>query len=206
MGMDEVLRALKYRAWHRGTREADMMIGGSSTPITEPERKSAHFRRTADRAGRGYRWPGRSVRSRCPNAMRVATRAQRLDFIKVANERRCRLFQAGVPLTLAGVPAGFFPGLADLARAAHGGAMTACSRHCGDADAGLAGHGAEAPGVEGADLPRLGLPAHDRASRRFGLWPNGWHPRNCNATRAQQRLHRENAATQRILTPSASAS
>ena len=26
--MDEVLRALKYRAEHRGTREADMMIGG----------------------------------------------------------------------------------------------------------------------------------------------------------------------------------
>ncbi|MFL6758310.1 MAG: succinate dehydrogenase assembly factor 2 [Sphingomicrobium sp.] len=26
--MDEQLRALKYRAWHRGTREADMMIGG----------------------------------------------------------------------------------------------------------------------------------------------------------------------------------
>jgi len=26
--MDEVLRALKYRAWHRGTREADMMVGG----------------------------------------------------------------------------------------------------------------------------------------------------------------------------------
>lgn len=26
--MDEELRALKYRAWHRGTREADMMIGG----------------------------------------------------------------------------------------------------------------------------------------------------------------------------------
>ena len=26
--MDEVLRALKYRAWHRGTREADLMIGG----------------------------------------------------------------------------------------------------------------------------------------------------------------------------------
>jgi antitoxin CptB len=26
--MDEGLRALKYRAWHRGTREADMMIGG----------------------------------------------------------------------------------------------------------------------------------------------------------------------------------
>ena len=26
--MDEYLRALKYRAWHRGTREADMMIGG----------------------------------------------------------------------------------------------------------------------------------------------------------------------------------
>jgi antitoxin CptB len=26
--MDEVLRALRYRAWHRGTREADMMIGG----------------------------------------------------------------------------------------------------------------------------------------------------------------------------------
>ena len=26
--MDEVMRALKYRAWHRGTREADMMIGG----------------------------------------------------------------------------------------------------------------------------------------------------------------------------------
>jgi len=26
--MDEALRALKYRAWHRGTREADMMIGG----------------------------------------------------------------------------------------------------------------------------------------------------------------------------------
>jgi antitoxin CptB len=26
--MDEQLRALRYRAWHRGTREADMMIGG----------------------------------------------------------------------------------------------------------------------------------------------------------------------------------
>lgn len=26
--MDEELRALKFRAWHRGTREADMMIGG----------------------------------------------------------------------------------------------------------------------------------------------------------------------------------
>ena len=26
--MDEVLRALKYRAEHRGTREADMLIGG----------------------------------------------------------------------------------------------------------------------------------------------------------------------------------
>jgi antitoxin CptB len=26
--MDEILRALHYRAWHRGTREADMMIGG----------------------------------------------------------------------------------------------------------------------------------------------------------------------------------
>lgn len=26
--MDDQLRALKYRAWHRGTREADMMIGG----------------------------------------------------------------------------------------------------------------------------------------------------------------------------------
>jgi len=26
--MDETLRALKYRAWHRGTREADMLIGG----------------------------------------------------------------------------------------------------------------------------------------------------------------------------------
>ena len=26
--MDDVLRALKYRAWHRGTREADMMVGG----------------------------------------------------------------------------------------------------------------------------------------------------------------------------------
>ncbi|MEO6247060.1 MAG: succinate dehydrogenase assembly factor 2 [Sphingomicrobium sp.] len=26
--MDDQLRAFKYRAWHRGTREADMMIGG----------------------------------------------------------------------------------------------------------------------------------------------------------------------------------
>ena len=26
--MDEELRALRYRAWHRGTREADLMIGG----------------------------------------------------------------------------------------------------------------------------------------------------------------------------------
>jgi len=26
--MDDVKRALRYRAWHRGTREADMMIGG----------------------------------------------------------------------------------------------------------------------------------------------------------------------------------
>ena len=29
--MDEVLRALKYRAWHRGTREADMLVGGFTT-------------------------------------------------------------------------------------------------------------------------------------------------------------------------------
>ncbi len=26
--MDEVLRSLKYRAWQRGTREADMLVGG----------------------------------------------------------------------------------------------------------------------------------------------------------------------------------
>lgn len=26
--MDDLLRALRFRAWHRGTREADMMIGG----------------------------------------------------------------------------------------------------------------------------------------------------------------------------------
>ncbi|MDP9162707.1 MAG: succinate dehydrogenase assembly factor 2 [Pseudomonadota bacterium] len=26
--MDDASRAHKYRAWHRGTREADMMIGG----------------------------------------------------------------------------------------------------------------------------------------------------------------------------------
>ena len=26
--LDEELKALKFRAWHRGTREADMMIGG----------------------------------------------------------------------------------------------------------------------------------------------------------------------------------
>ena len=26
--MDDLTRALRYRAWHRGTREADMMIGG----------------------------------------------------------------------------------------------------------------------------------------------------------------------------------
>lgn len=26
--VDEELKALKFRAWHRGTREADMMIGG----------------------------------------------------------------------------------------------------------------------------------------------------------------------------------
>ena len=26
--MQDQLRALKWRAWHRGTREADMMIGG----------------------------------------------------------------------------------------------------------------------------------------------------------------------------------
>jgi antitoxin CptB len=27
-GMDDELKALQWRAWHRGTREADMMIGG----------------------------------------------------------------------------------------------------------------------------------------------------------------------------------
>jgi len=26
--MDDELRALKWRAWHRGTKEADLMIGG----------------------------------------------------------------------------------------------------------------------------------------------------------------------------------
>jgi antitoxin CptB len=28
MAPDDELKALRYRAWHRGTREADMMIGG----------------------------------------------------------------------------------------------------------------------------------------------------------------------------------
>ena len=28
MQSDDELKALRYRAWHRGTREADMMIGG----------------------------------------------------------------------------------------------------------------------------------------------------------------------------------
>ena len=28
MAPDNDLKALRYRAWHRGTREADMMIGG----------------------------------------------------------------------------------------------------------------------------------------------------------------------------------
>jgi antitoxin CptB len=28
MHPDDELKALKWRAWHRGTREADMMIGG----------------------------------------------------------------------------------------------------------------------------------------------------------------------------------
>lgn len=28
MPPDNELKALRYRAWHRGTREADMMIGG----------------------------------------------------------------------------------------------------------------------------------------------------------------------------------
>ena len=28
MHLDEELKALHWRAWHRGTREADMMIGG----------------------------------------------------------------------------------------------------------------------------------------------------------------------------------
>ena len=28
MQSDAELKALRYRAWHRGTREADMMIGG----------------------------------------------------------------------------------------------------------------------------------------------------------------------------------
>lgn len=27
-GMDDELKALRWRAWHRGTREADLMIGG----------------------------------------------------------------------------------------------------------------------------------------------------------------------------------
>jgi antitoxin CptB len=26
--MDDELKALRWRAWHRGTREADLMIGG----------------------------------------------------------------------------------------------------------------------------------------------------------------------------------
>ena len=40
--MDEQMRALKWRAWHRGTREADMMIGGyfdaHHASWNEPER------------------------------------------------------------------------------------------------------------------------------------------------------------------------
>jgi len=43
--MDDALRALNYRAWHRGTREADMMIGGffEAHHLVWDERERAWF-------------------------------------------------------------------------------------------------------------------------------------------------------------------
>ena len=43
--MEDQLRALKWRAWHRGTREADMMIGGyfDAHHATWDERQAAWF-------------------------------------------------------------------------------------------------------------------------------------------------------------------
>jgi antitoxin CptB len=86
-GMDEQLRALKYRAWHRGTREADMMIGGFFDAYHsewDPRDRALFAALLAETDVDIMAWAigTQPVPDRFAGAMMSAM--QRLDFIKVA--------------------------------------------------------------------------------------------------------------------------
>lgn len=85
--MDDVLRALRYRAWHRGTREADMMIGGffdAHHASWEPHDRAlfAALLTEADVDIMAWAIGTEQVPERYQGPMMDAF--QRLDFIKVA--------------------------------------------------------------------------------------------------------------------------
>jgi antitoxin CptB len=85
--MDDVLRALRYRAWHRGTREADMMIGGffdAYHASWEPHERAlfAAILTETDVDIMAWAIGTEQVPARYQGPMMDAF--QRLDFIKVA--------------------------------------------------------------------------------------------------------------------------
>ena len=84
--MDEVLRALKCRAWHRGTREADMMIGGffdAHHAAWDAHERALFAALLTSRTSTS--WPGRSEPQPPPERFKgpMMDALQRLDFIKV---------------------------------------------------------------------------------------------------------------------------
>ena len=125
-GLDARRRQLLFRAWHRGMREMDLIMGrfadAASARLSEAELDRV---RAADRTCRTATcWPGSPARRRC---RRTTTRAlfRRLRDFHSSGEGRpmmarspAELLAPGRPLTLAGVADGA-EGLvvADLARA-----------------------------------------------------------------------------------------
>ena len=169
MPSDADLKRLHWRAHHRGTREADMLIGGFFDAHHALGCAGARaVRRRCSTSRTSTSWPGRIGTAEPPErfAGPMIEALKKLDYIRIARmtEPLQRVLRANEPLTLAGVPSGFLPWLAaDLARAAHGigqggravviAADEAAMRALADTVPLFA------PEVEVLTLPGLGLPA-----------------------------------------------
>jgi len=84
---DDDLKALRYRAWHRGTREADMMIGGffDAHSVTWDAATRESFAALLDETDvdiMAWAIGVQTVPDRFAGPMMEAM--QRLDFLKVA--------------------------------------------------------------------------------------------------------------------------
>ena len=87
MAPDNDLKALRYRAWHRGTREADMMIGGffEAHHLAWSAQERLTFATLLDEQDvdiMAWAIGTAAVPERFAGAMMVGM--QRLDFLKVA--------------------------------------------------------------------------------------------------------------------------